>query len=99
MILATNSQFQAKPRAANVAWPCVLPPQRLQTPDKTGVLKPRNLAARSCRRRALEGAMQRYRLFVFDDAGRVVDAHPFQTPDDESACAWAKHVSQDRRFE
>ncbi|HEY1709787.1 MAG TPA: hypothetical protein VGG10_16075 [Rhizomicrobium sp.] len=43
--------------------------------------------------------MQRYRLFVFDDAGRVVDAHPFQTPDDESACAWAKHVSQDRRFE
>jgi hypothetical protein len=43
--------------------------------------------------------MRSYRLFVLDHAGRVVDSHPFQTGDDEAACAWAKHVAEDRRFE
>ena len=43
--------------------------------------------------------MQNYRLFVLDDAGLVVDSHPFQTNDDEAACAWAKHVAEQRRFE
>jgi hypothetical protein len=40
-----------------------------------------------------------YRMFVLDDAGRVIDTHPFQTEDDGAACAWAKHVAKERRFE
>jgi hypothetical protein len=43
--------------------------------------------------------VQKYQLFVLDDAGRVVDSHPFQTNDDEAACAWAKHVASERRYE
>jgi len=45
------------------------------------------------------GTMQNYKLFVLDSAGRVIDSHPFKTHNDEAACAWAKHVAAERRFE
>jgi hypothetical protein len=43
--------------------------------------------------------VQKYQLFVLDDGGRVIDSHPFQTNDDAAACAWAKHVAAENRYE
>lgn len=43
--------------------------------------------------------MNRYILYVVDDGGRVIDSLAFRTAQDEEACALAKHVAGERRFE